>query len=167
MEPFEQIVKKLGLTPHPEGGFFKETYRSKGEINTDSLPSDYDGKRNYATSIYFLLTSDTFSAFHRIRQDEIWHFYDGSPIRLHTISETGEHKEHLIGLDFSKGQVPQLVVPGGQWFAATVVRENDYALVGCTVSPGFSFQDFELPSKKELIAKFPMHAQLIDAFTNH
>ncbi len=165
MNKFEDIIEKLDLQPHPEGGYFKETYRSHGEI--DTLKESYKGNRNYSTCIYFLLTSDTFSAFHRIKQDEIWHFYDGSPIRLHTISSTGVHSEFVIGRDFDKGQVPQLVVPGGDWFAASVVGEDNYALVGCTVAPGFHFDDFELPTRKELISKFPKHKEVITALTHH
>jgi len=165
MNKIEDIIKKLDLKPHPEGGYFKETYRSLGEINKDSLHIDYNGKRNYSTCIYFLLTSETFSAFHKIKQDEIWHFYDGSPITLHTISKTGDHLEHTIGRDFNKGEIPQLVVPGNHWFAASVINKNDYSLVGCTVSPGFDFSDFELPTSKELIAKFPSHKNLITEFT--
>src|SRR5690554_4490747 len=98
--PIEELIKKLELQPHPEGGYFKETYRSSGEINNESLGIEYKGKRNYSTCIYFLMTTESFSAFHRINQDEIWHFYEGSPIRLHIISEEGNHTTHIIGRDF-------------------------------------------------------------------
>lgn len=163
----EEIIEKLGLLPHPEGGYYKETYRSPGEIDKPCLEARYNGKRNHSTCIYFLLTSEHFSAFHRIKQDEIWHFYDGSPIELHTISALGEHKEYIIGRDFSKGEVPQLVVPGEHWFAAQIIDKEGYALVGCTVSPGFDFEDFELPSRKDLIGIYPEHQELIARFTNH
>ncbi|WP_298894394.1 cupin domain-containing protein [uncultured Psychroserpens sp.] len=163
----EQIIKQLELQPHPEGGYFKETYRSSGEIKNDSLGDNYIGQRNYSTCIYFLLTSDNFSALHRIKQDEIWHFYDGSPIRLHVISESGIHTEHLIGNDLNKGEVPQYIVPGGCWFAAEVIDKNAYSLVGCTVSPGFSFEDFELKSRTELIALFPDKETIITRLTHH
>ncbi|CAL2082722.1 cupin domain-containing protein [Tenacibaculum sp. 190524A02b] len=166
MNTIDQIIKKLDLQPHPEGGFFKETYRSNGEINTDSLSGAYNGKRNYATCIYFLLTSDNFSALHKINQDEIWHFYDGSPIRLHMISDKGVHSEHIIGNDFSKGEVPQFVVPGGYWFGAEVVEKDSFSLVGCTVSPGFSFDDFVLKSKKELLELFPNQEAIITKLTH-
>lgn len=153
------------MKPHPEGGYFKETYRSEGKIKADSLGTEFGSSRNYSTCIYFLLTSDNFSAFHRIKQDEIWHFYDGSPIRLHVISELGEHKSHIIGKEVLNGEQPQLVVKAGDWFAAEVMNEDDFSLVGCTVSPGFSFEDFELPSREELISKFPDHKNLISQFT--
>ncbi len=165
MNSIEEIISGLNLKPHPEGGYFRETYRSDHYINEDSLTSKYKGKRNYSTCIYFLLTSDTFSAFHRIQQDEIWHFYSGSPIRLHMISEIGTHSECMIGNDFTNGQVPQLVVPGGYWFGAEVINSNDYSLVGCTVSPGFDFADFELPTRQELISLFPKSEKIITRLT--
>ena len=167
MDNIETIIKSLDLKPHPEGGYFKETYRSIGEINKDSLNATYNGPRHYSTCIYFLLTSDTFSAFHRIKQDEIWHFYDGATIKLHTISPEGKHSEYKIGRNFSAGEVPQLVVEGGYWFAAEVLGEDTYALVGCTVSPGFDFSDFELPNRKELISKFPQHQDIVTKLTHN
>ena len=162
----EEIINKLALVPHPEGGYFKETYRSQGSIQQASLGNKYKGERNYSTCIYFLLTSENFSAFHRIKQDEIWHFYDGSPLRLHMISDAGVHTAHLIGRDLNNGEMPQFIVRGGNWFAAEVINENDYSLVGCTVSPGFSFEDFELRSRAELISLFPNHEAIISKMTH-
>ncbi len=161
------LISKLDLKPHPEGGFFRETYRSKGEISASSLDKSYNGKRNYATCIYFLLTSDNFSAFHRIKQDEIWHFYDGSSIKLHLISDSGLYSNQVIGIDLQKGEVPQFVVPGGSWFAAEVIHQNTYSLIGCTVSPGFSFDDFELKSRNDLITLFPDQEEIISRLTHH
>ncbi|WP_034057612.1 cupin domain-containing protein [Lacinutrix jangbogonensis] len=167
MNSIENIINELKLEPHPEGGYFKETYRSHGEINKENLEARYEGKRNYSTCIYFLLTSGNFSALHRIKQDEIWHFYDGSPILLHMISELGVHSKHVIGRDFSKGETPQFIVPGGYWFAAEVINKNDYSLVGCTVSPGFSFEDFELKTRKELVSLFPDKEDIISKLTHN
>ena len=161
----EKIIRKLNLQPHPEGGFFCETYRSKGVIQPQSAGDCFDGERNFSTCIYFLLTSGVFSAFHRIVQDEIWHFYDGSPIELHVISPEGIYNKTLIGRDIEMGELPQFVVPSGAWFGATVVRENDYSLVGCTVSPGFDFRDFELAEREKLIRKFPQHREIINRLT--
>ena len=163
----EEIIDKLGLQPHPEGGYFKETYRSQDSIQEAALGEGYIGERNYSTCIYFVLTSKNFSAFHRIKQDEIWHFYDGSPILLHTISESGVHDVHLIGIDIKNGEAPQLIVTGGSWFAAEVMNQNDFSLVGCTVSPGFSFEDFELKSRKELISIFPENEEIISRLTHY
>ena len=167
MNSVNKIIEQLGLQPHPEGGFFKETYRSKGTISKNELGAPYTGERNYSTCIYFLLTSDRFSAFHRIKQDEIWHFYDGSALRLHMISDEGEHSAHIIGKNLSEGEVPQFVVPGGYWFAAEVIEPNFYTFVGCTVAPGFSFDDFELKSQKDLTTLFPDLADIISKLTHY
>ncbi len=167
MKPeIKAIIEQLDLQPHPEGGYFKEVYRSNGLIKSESLSTSYNGNRNYCTSIYFLLTSDSFSAFHRIKQDEIWHFYKGSPIKLHVINPSGKHIEYIIGSAIDKAQKPQFVVKGGDWFAAEVIEKESYALVGCTVSPGFSFEDFELPKRKELLNKFPHLNNVITRLTH-
>jgi hypothetical protein len=164
-EKILELITKLKLSPHPEGGFYKETYRSEGEISEESLGEKYTGSRNHATSIYFLLTSDTFSAFHRIRQDEIWHFYVGSPLHLHVINPEGEYSQTIVGNDVLNNHTPQIVVTGGSWFAANVIDENSYSLVGCTVSPGFDFLDFDLAKRKELINTFPQHNKIITDLT--
>jgi len=165
MKKAEKIIQRLKLQPHPEGGFFKETYRSEGTIKHDSLKSAYKGNRNYSTCIYYLLTSDVFSAFLRIHQDEIWHFYEGSPIELHMITASGNYLKTFIGSDIESGQVPQFVVHGGNWFAASVMQNDDYSLVGCTVAPGFDFQDFEMAKYEKLVLSFPQHMHIIKRFT--
>ena len=113
----QSLIERLDLKPHPEGGYYSETYRSTKEIPGESLGSAYSGNRNHSTCIYFLLVAGKFSSFHKINQDEIWHFYDGSPVELHTIDIQGNHQKHVIGSDFEKGEIPQLVVPGNTWFA--------------------------------------------------
>lgn len=166
MNRIQEIIKSLDLQPHPEGGYYKETYRSEGVINIDSLDKNYSGERNYSTSIYFLLTSNDFSAFHKINQDEIWYFHEGSSIQLHTISEDGKHQQFTIGNDITKNDSPQLIVPGNHWFAAKINNTDSYALVSCSVSPGFDFSDFILPTRKELSNLFPQHKELINEFTH-
>ncbi|MEP3209701.1 MAG: cupin domain-containing protein [Maribacter sp.] len=161
----ENLIAELRLKPHPEGGYFRETYRSKEEIPREVLDAKYSGSRNVSTCIYFLLTSYNFSAFHKINQDEIWHFYDGSPIRLHIISEAGVYANQLIGIDIQNGQVPQFVVKGGSWFAAEVAFPNAYSFIGCTVAPGFSFEDFTLGTSAELIHMFPKNKDVIERLT--
>jgi|TARA_R100001460_G_scaffold9453_1_gene22755 hypothetical protein len=113
MERIEQLIDLLNLQKHPEGGYFKETYRSEGVIPSEVLKYGIDGDRNYCTGIYFLLTSDNFSAFHRIKQDEMWHYYEGSPLTVHMIDKEGNYSFQKIGSDFKDGQVPQFVVPKG------------------------------------------------------
>ncbi len=165
MQTAQHIIDRLQLAPHPEGGYFKETYRSAEIIAKDSLSSNYNGARNCCTCIYFLLTPNTFSAFHRINQDEAWHFYDGSPIDLHCISPKGVHEQIIIGRDIANGQVPQYVVPGGYWFASRVLNNDGWALCGCTVSPGFDFADFKLAERSNLVHLFPEHEAIISALT--
>jgi len=164
-ETIAKIIDALELQPHPEGGFYKETYRSQGEIHPESLDASYTGSRNYGTAIYFLLTSNNFSAFHRIKQDEIWHFYQGAPIKIHVINPQGDYHCQVVGTHLEAGEAPQFVVEGGYWFAAEVATKNAYSLVGCTVSPGFSFEDFEMPSRESLIHLFPQHKAIITQFT--
>ncbi len=161
----ELIRKELKLEPHPEGGYFRETYRSQGIIDRDDLDDRFDGHRNYSTCIYFLLTSEKHSKFHRINQDEIWHFYEGSPVSIHIVNEDGEYSKITIGAGFENGILPQHVVPARSWFAAEVEGSDCYCLVGCTVAPGFDFGDFELAEKDRLTEEFPQHREIIDQFT--
>ena len=165
MQRITDLIKRFKLEPHPEGGYFRETYRSEGLISNAKPGWEFSSERNFSTCIYFLLTSDSFSAFHRIKQDEIWHFYEGSPIRLYMIAPDSNASQAIIGSNFEEGQVPQFVVPKGVYFAAEVAAENAYSLVGCTVAPGFDFEDFELPSRQTLLERFPEHQGLITQFT--
>ncbi|MBN2778504.1 MAG: cupin domain-containing protein [Bacteroidales bacterium] len=157
----QQIAKKLQLLPHPEGGFYRETYRCGTEIPQTILGSNFSGDRNVSTCIYFMLVSGNFSAFHRIKQDEIWHFYRGSSLLLYMISPDGKLSTIKIGSDILNDEIPQLVVPAGYWFAAEVIAENSYSLVGCTVAPGFDFADFDLADVNNLCATFPEHEEVV------
>lgn len=152
---------RLGMTPHPEGGWYKETYRSDGTIPQQSLDGDFDGPRNFSTGIYFLLTADVFSAFHRIRSDEMWHFYAGDGLVIHEIAPDGTYTSHRLGPDHSEGEVFQLVIPAGSWFASEVRAGGEYGLVGCTVAPGFDFRDFEMAKRDDLTSRFPQHSSVI------
>jgi predicted cupin superfamily sugar epimerase len=163
----QEIINHYNLQEHPEGGYFKEVYRSKEIILEKNLPECFKGDRNYCTSIYFLLTSEKFSAFHKINQDEIWHFYKGSTLKLHLISPNGSYSFVLIGSDFKNNEEFQFTVPAHYYFAAEVIQKESYAFVGCTVSPGFDFKDFVLPSCKELSNKFPEHTKIIERLTHY
>jgi len=160
----QNIISQLNLLPHAEGGYYKEIYRSEGVIPHSSLDG-IDSDRNFCTSIYFLLTSKNYSAFHRIKQDEIWHFYEGSPLYVHVIDKKGNYTRHEIGLDLDAGQTPQLVVPAGCWFGSSVKEEDSYSFVGCTVAPGFDFQDFELAKRSTLTKEYPAHKDIIEKLT--
>lgn len=156
-------INKLELLPHPEGGYYKEIYRSTESISRDGLPNRFSGSRSLATSIYFLLEKGQFSTFHRIKSDEIWHFYDGDPVIVYEITSDGILIIHKLGLDINAGYLPQITVNAGNWFAAE--PSGDFTLVGCTVSPGFSFEDFEMGNKEILTSSFPEHTELINRLT--
>lgn len=147
----QEYIVKLGLTAHPEGGFYKETYRSEAEI----------GNRNLMTSIYFLITSNNISRFHRIKSDEMWYFHDGSPLSVHTLSKEKGHQIHKVGLDLSKGESPQLLVRANTIFGSTLEVKDSYSLVSCTVSPGFDFADFELFDTDFLLNMFPKNEEIV------
>ena len=163
----QEIIDHFNLIAHPEGGYYKEVARSKGLILEKNLAEYFQGNRNYYTSIYFLLTSDKFSAFHKINQDEIWHFYQGSSLKLHLISPDGKYSFVIIGNDFKNNEVFQFTVPAHYYFSAEVIQKNSFSFVGCTVAPGFDFRDFVLPSYKELSNEFPNHAEIIKELTHH
>lgn len=152
-------IARLDLRPHPEGGYFRETYRSPLTLASDQLPPRYGGPRPAATSILFLLRAGGPSALHRLASDELWHFHAGDPIRVHMIDDRGAYDSLRLGLE-GDAEV-QGVVPAGRWFGAEVESGGEYALVGCTVSPGFDFADFELASRDDLAARLPQHAELI------
>lgn len=165
MKKTELLIQELGLLPHPEGGYFKEEYRSSIILEENSLPSHYSGQRSCSTAIYFMLVEEDFSAFHRLRSDEIWHFYSGTPVLIHVISNEGEMQTIQLGPDFQKGQLFQFAIPAGVWFAAELADKASFCLIGCTVSPGFDFKDFELGSKDYLLEKFPQHRKIITRLT--
>lgn len=164
MSRVEQLVAALGLHPHPEGGYFREVYRSAAAIRDDAPRLGFPGERSCATSIYFLLPGSSFSAFHRIRSDEGWHWYEGAPVEIFAIGEDGEVETLRLGPPETDGQY-QATVPAGRWFAARCVEAAGYALVGCTVAPGFDFADFELADRETLARRFPRHRTLIESFT--
>ncbi len=153
-------IEQLGLQPHPEGGYFSQTYRAEESIPPLGLPERFAGPRAFSTAIYFLLTGNQFSAFHRIRSDEIWHFYAGSALTLHVIHPDGRFEQ----IKLVPGQF-QALAPAGCWFAATVDDTASYTLVGCTVAPGFDDADFELAERSTIIAQFPQHAEILTQLT--
>lgn len=153
------------MLKHPEGGYYREMYRSPVTVNKDQLPPGFHGNRNVCTAIYFLLEKNQFSAFHRIASDEIWHFYSGDGLSVYEIETNGTLIEHKLGSNAEAGDVFQTVVKGGHWFGSRVSNGNGYALVGCTVSPGFDFEDFELAERKSLTEQFPRHEELIKQLT--
>lgn len=156
-------IDRLNLQPHPEGGFFRQTYKSQVSLPRNALP--HAGRRSASTAIYFLLDGKNFSAFHRLRSDEMWHFYAGVPLAVHVIDRAGNYSKHVLGPEPDAGQSFQAVVPADSWFASHVEDRSSYSLVGCTVAPGFEFEDFELAHRKELIALYPQYRDLIETLT--
>ena len=158
-------IQALGLAPHPEGGYFRETYRSAEVLETRDLPARFSGPRAHSTAIYFLLPGDQISALHRIKSDEIWHFYTGTALTLTLIHPDGRLDALRLGADPPGGEAFQAVVPQGCWYGAAVDDTRSYALVGGTVSPGFGFADFELADRAALLARFPQHHEAIRRLT--
>ncbi len=155
------LVEKYKLQPHPEGGYFKESYRSPEIIPKSLLSRRFGGERNYSTAIYFLLEQGNFSAFHKIKSDECWHFYAGTTLLIYVIHLNGRLEIIRLGNDLQKGEQFQAVVPAECWFASAPAEGGAFAFVGCTVAPGFDFDDFELAKEAELYKQFPMHRDII------
>ncbi len=155
-------IERLKLSPHPEGGYFRQTYRADLVVAKEALPAGFGGDRAASTAIYFLLEGENFSAFHRLRSDEVWHFYAGDPLVVHVIEPEGNYSRILLGRDLEAGQVLQAVVRVGCWFASHVADWKSFAVVGCTVAPGFEFEDFEMGKREELVAKYAQHRGLIE-----
>jgi len=166
MNTAEYWINKLDLIRHPEGGYYKQTYKADELIPLDALPHRFTFDHSYSTCIYYLLNKTDFSAFHRISQDELWHFYYGSPITIHIIDPADNYYySEKVGINPEKDEFPQSIVKAGYWFAAEVNDKNSFSLLGCTVSPGFEFEDFELADRKKLIKIYPQHKNLISKFT--
>ncbi|MCC8403465.1 cupin domain-containing protein [Paraburkholderia sp. MMS20-SJTN17] len=161
----DELIRRFELKPHPEGGFFAETYRSDARVLRAGQPGKTDGTRAASTAIYYLLRDGAHSAWHRIRSDEVWHFYAGEPLLVHVLDESnagGTLVTHQLGNPLTHPHtVCQGVVPAGLWFAAECADPASFALVGCTVAPGFEFSEFELADVGALKARHPRHAELI------
>lgn len=158
-------VEKLQLTPHVEGGAFREVYRSDLVIPRQSLPLLFQGDRPASTHIFFLLSRGQFSAFHRIAADELWHFYAGDPLLVYELTHNGRLVTHRLGCNPADGDSLFAAVRAGSWFASAPDSGSEYALVGCTVSPGFDFADFELADRGRLESQYPEHTELIRRLT--
>ena len=157
-------IQKLQLEKHPEGGYFREVYRSGEMISIDAPKKNL--KRNVSTSIYFLLEGSQISKFHRLKSDELWHFYDGDSIKVYILDEKGKLTETVLGKKMEDEEVFQTVIKNNNWFAAVLMNKRSFALIGCTVSPGFDFSEFELANREFLLDSFPIHKNLILKFTN-
>jgi uncharacterized protein len=157
-----ELIKILNLEKHPEGGFYREVYRAGEEIKKENLPERFSSDCAYSTLIYYLLQNDEFSAFHRIKSDEIWHFYEGSTLNIYILQPSGQLEIKKLGNNPDKGESFFCVVPANCWFSAQLESKKGYVLGGCSVSPGFNFSDFEMADKKLLIEQFPACKDIIE-----
>ena len=162
MPTAEDWIRILGLVPHPEGGYYRETYRSEESVIGAALPSRFAGSRSISTAIYYLLKRGQVSAFHRLASDEIWHHYAGSGITIFRLDPAGAASETRIGPDPVRGEMPQVVIPAGSWFAARPDGAEGYSLVGCTTAPGFEFDDLEVAEPGQLAGEYPPHRRWIE-----
>lgn len=157
----EELIEKFNLEPHPEGGYYKETYRA----SLKSKYNNFNGERNVSTGIYYMLTKGSKSGLHRIKSDEMWHFYLGGPMTIVEFYDDGRFVKTILGQNINKGEMVQHTLPAGCWFGGFPNEGTDFSFVGCTVAPGFDFADFEFASKKYLLEKFPKQQELINRLT--
>jgi predicted cupin superfamily sugar epimerase len=170
MQTAREIIEKLELMPHPEGGYYREIFRSEKSVlpvleklhGEDPLLGE---KRSSVTSIFFLLEAGDFSAFHQVKSDEIWHLISGGPLELHVFSNSGEYECHHLAVDHGGGWNPQAVVRAGRLQASRPAPGSPYCLCSCLVAPGFEFKDFYMPSRAEMLAILPQHRELITELT--
>lgn len=164
----EKIIRQLGLIPlNEEGGMYAEVYRSKEYIGKESLPNRYDSKRCFYSSIYYLITADNFSRLHKIKSDEIYHFYYGDSVEMINLFQDGSYKMLILGQDILCGEKIQHLVAAGVWQGAKLRNGGNFALLGTTVSPGFEFEDFTSASrqKEALLKKYSdIKTQLAEYF---
>ncbi len=162
----EEIKRRLGLRPHPrEGGWFVETWRAQERIAGAALPERYGAERAAGTAIYYLLEPGNFSEMHRLRSDEVFHFYLGDPVEMLQLRPDGTGRRVILGTDFAAGEFPQMVVPQGVWQGSRLIEGARFALLGCTVSPGFDYADYETGTRAELLAEWREWADLIEGLT--
>jgi len=159
------LIDHFSMIAHPEGGYYKETYRSSEEIHEECLPLRFDGERLFSTAILYLLKGLEFSAFHRIKSDEMWHFYEGTALNIYVIDPAGNFELITLGKNFTYGETFQAVVKAGNWFAAQPADPEGFCFVGCTVAPGFDFKDLELAGRESMIFEFPQHSAIIQKLT--
>jgi len=162
----EKIIELFGMSPlEVEGGYYVETYRAGETVDVGGLPGRYGGGRDFSTAILYLLPAGECSRFHRVKSDEVFHFYLGDPVEMIQLLDDGTCKEIILGSDVTAGEMVQVVVPAGTWQGAYVRQGGKFALMGCTVAPGFEFADFEIGDREELLAEYPRAREVIERLT--
>ena len=166
MQKAEFWIERLQLVRHPEGGYYRETYRSSGSYSFTNTTL-FNGTRSYATAIYYLLKGAEHSKLHRIHSDELWFFHTGDPLNVYVFPKKGEHSSFTLGLSAEKGEILQETVPAESWFGASLENREpeSYSLVSCVVAPGFEFRDFTFADRTTLLKKFPTYAEIIEHLT--
>jgi predicted cupin superfamily sugar epimerase len=159
------FISKLNMLPHPEGGYFKEFYKSNELIKKEHLPDRFGGHRAFSTSIYFLLNEKDVSKLHKIESDELWYYHSGSSVTIICLHKDYGLKKYKLGLNLENEELPQVLVEKGTWFGAFLNDETTYSLVGCNVAPGFDFEDFVMGDKEKLFSDFPKHKEIIIKLT--
>lgn len=158
-------IKALKMEKHPEGGYSSQTYRSPQKITDEHIHSTFEGTRPLSTSIYFLIHDDNVSNFHRLKSDEIWYYHVGQPLTIAVIDKNGVLFEYKLGLNIQEGERPQVLVSAGSIFGSYIKENKGYSLVGCMVSFGFDFKDFELFKRADLLKKYPSYEDMIVKLT--
>lgn len=154
------------MKSHPEGGYFAEVFKSNCLVKSIHSQDYKNETRSAGTSIYYLLNKNDFSAWHRLKSDELWHYYKGSAIKIHIINSQGMLTTYLLGDTLKNNlSVFQVTIPSGCWFAAELEDKTSYGFIGCTVNPGFKFKDFELADRALLSNQFPQHEKMITLLT--
>ena len=167
MTSAEQIIEHFGMKPLvDEGGYYVETYRCKQQLLQGNTAKGYDGPRSFGTAIFYLLTSETFSAIHRLKSDEVFHFYLGDPVTMLQLHPDGSGEVVTLGHDIAGGQQVQVTVPAGTWQGSVLEPGGRFALMGTTVTPGFEQQDFELGRREKLLEQYPTYGELVMRLTN-
>lgn len=161
----ENIIKQLSMIKHPEGGYYAQTFRSFTNVDGITIGLEKSEYRPLSTSIYFLLSDKEVSHFHRLKSDEIWYYHGGETLIVTIINTDGELKEYSLGMDLESGELPQIVVPAGAIFGSYVESGEGTSLVGCMVSFGFNFEDFELFTRDYLLLLYPKHSNIIKKLT--
>ncbi|MEF2230878.1 MAG: cupin domain-containing protein [Pseudodesulfovibrio sp.] len=162
----QEVIDILGLIPHPEeGGFFSETHRGPEVLAAEALPGRYGAPRCHSTAIYYLLTPATYSHLHRLETDEIFHFYLGDPCEMVHLHPDGRGETLRLGANLGAGERPQIVVPRGSWQGMRLLPGGDFALMGCTVAPGFEYADYAHGERGDLLARYPGFAEHIRLLT--
>ena len=158
-------INKLNMAEHPEGGCFAPVFRASEQIGREGLPNRFTGNRAIVSSIYYLLEKGRFSAFHRLKSVEIWSFFEGGPLTIHILDPHGDLTEKKLGRNFNKGESFHVAIEAGNWFAAEQRGPGEFSLVGCTVAPGFDYEDMEVAGRAKLLARYPQHQEIIERLT--